>query len=134
MNENRIYERVECKMDFGCKHYYTSKGEPFQMKEPIQFEISNLSIGGLMAKSNLNLEEDAILEYTFYLESIPYSVMSRVKWVKQDGESYCYGMEFLTISNMLYRHLKTFTQKGTFLQMEGVQCHCLSDKLEEFEK
>ena len=84
-------------------------------------EIENLSMGGLLARSNLNLEQESILEYTLYLESIPYCIMSRVRWKKFEGDQYCYGMEFLTISNMLYRHLKAYTKRDSFMGLYGSQ-------------
>ena len=121
MNDQRLYERIECRMAFDCKNYYTPSGEPCRLDSQVNFEIENLSIGGISARSHVNLEQDSILEYTLYLESIPYGVMSRVRWKKNDAEQYCYGMEFLTISNMLYRHLKAYTQRDSFVDLYDIQ-------------
>lgn len=121
VSENRIYDRIEYHMEFGCKNYYSPRGEACDLNNHVKFEIENLSMGGLLARSNVNLEHDSILEYTFYLESIPYCVMSRVRWKKCEADQYCYGMEFLTISNMLYRHLKAFTQRDSFIELYGTQ-------------
>lgn len=121
MNENRLYERIPCRMEFDCKNYYSPTGESCGLDCRVKFDIVNLSMGGLSARSHANLEQDAILEYTFYLESIPYSVMSRIRWKKCEADYYCYGMEFLTISNMLHRHLKAYTQRLSFINLYGTE-------------
>lgn len=119
MQENRFHDRVPCHLQFGCKHYYKQTGEIISLGDCSDFIVENLSMGGLMARSQLELPMDAIIEYTLYLESVPYVVMSQVKWrTVLEGNQYAYGVAFLTISNMMYRHLKAFTSHQSFYQID----------------
>lgn len=119
MQENRFHERVQCHLQFSCKHYYKQTGETVNLGECQDFVVENLSVGGLMARSGLDLPMDAIVEYTLYLESVPYVIMSQVKWKAEiNAQHFAYGMAFLTISNMMYRHLKAFTSQQVFIQID----------------
>lgn len=119
MQENRFHERVPCHLQFGCKHFYMPSGELINLGECQDFVVENLSMGGLMARSGLSLPMDAIIEYTLYLESVPYVIMSQVKWKAEiNAQHFAYGMAFLTISNMMYRHLKAFTTQQDFYQID----------------
>lgn len=111
LRDNRIHERINCRADFTCRSYYNTAGEQIYFEKPVSFEIINLSVGGVLAMSNSALEEDMVLQYTFYLEDVPYVIMSRIKWQEKIAGGYMYGLEFLTTSNMLHRHLHEFTNR-----------------------
>lgn len=115
MGNNRFYERVDCRVSFECKFYYDPQGHLLNFRESVDFEVYNVSVGGILAVSKQDVPMEAVLEYTFYLDQVPYVVMSRIKWKKAEGDGYQYGMEFLTISNMMYRHLKAYTSRMDFL-------------------
>jgi len=117
VHEKRIHERKECSLDFNCQTYFTPDGIQEYFKESVLFEVLNISQGGLFVRSEVFLKLDSILWYTFYLEKIPYVVLSRVRWVKKENDRYLYGLEFLSTSNMLYRHLKHFVASDNFFDM-----------------
>lgn len=119
MQENRFHERVPCHLQFSCKHYYNQMGQMMRLGDCSDFVVENLSVGGIMAKSAIDLPIDAIIEYTLYLESVPYVIMSQIKWRTQSKDNtYTYGMAFLTISNMMFRHLKAYTSQESFYQID----------------
>lgn len=116
LKDNRFYERISCQLSFECKFYYDKSGQLSNFDNTVAFSVRNVSIGGVLAESMQDIPMDSVLEYTFYLDGVPYVVMSRVKWKVQSQEVYQYGMEFLTISNMLYRHLKAYTARLDFFE------------------
>lgn len=111
MREHRIHERIGHHYEFTCRNYFNPFGEPKHFDEPLQFEVINLSVGGLLAKCYSVLPKDIVLQFTLYLEDIPYVVMSRIRWQEEIIDGYVYGLEFLTIPNMLHRHLHKYTHE-----------------------
>lgn len=113
MREQRIHERIPMSMSICCRAYVNHKGEYRALEEPVSFDVVNLSIGGILVKSKDYVEPEKILQYTFYLEGIPYVIMSRIRWVDEIQEGYLYGLEFFVTTSMLYRHLRTFVKDQT---------------------
>ena len=113
MKEARIHDRVRCHLEFSCRSYFDTAGNQIYFDVPAVFEVLNLSVGGVLAKSTFKVEKDMVLHYTFYLEDMPYIIMSRVRWSEEVVDGYAYGLEFLTIPNMLHRHLHEYTTRLT---------------------
>ena len=116
MKETRVHERVPYRVKLWCYHYYTSVGEIVKFEEPIMMEVFDISLGGIGVVTKQQFPENATLEFTFYLESIPYQVMTQIKWLNTNGVFYRYGLEIIGHNNMLFRHLKNFVVGGTILQ------------------
>lgn len=112
MRDQRVHERIDCQNEFTCRSYFNTSGEQIYFEEPVVLEVLNLSVGGVLVRSAKRLELDMVLQYTFYLEMVPYIIMSRIKWYEQIAGGYIYGLEFLTIPNMMHRHLHEFTQRN----------------------
>lgn len=111
MREQRVYDRIDFISSFDCRCYFNTNGEQLFFEEEISFETLNLSVGGLLVKSKTDLEETMVLQYTFYLECVPYIVLSRIRWKEITANGYFYGLEFLTIPNMLHRHLHDYVDR-----------------------
>lgn len=112
MRNHRIHERIDCQNEFTCRSYFNLSGEQIFFEMPVLLEVLNLSVGGVLVRSAQRLELDMVLQYTFYLEMIPYIIMSRIKWYEQVAGGYIYGLEFLTIPNMMHRHLHEYTHRS----------------------
>ncbi len=111
MKEHRIHERVDYNFEIECRSYFNASGDQVFLEKPIYFKVLNLSVGGLLATSQMKIDEDVLIHYTFYLEDFPYIVMSRMRWVEEIVDGYVYGLEFVTISNMLHRHLHDYINR-----------------------
>lgn len=116
MGEHRIHKRKPCDMSFECQNYFTEKGVPQHFQVADHFTVHNISQGGMLISGEKTLKKDMILWYTLYLECIPYVVLSRVRWVDEGAVPLRYGVEFLSPSNMLYRHIRNFVDEKDFFK------------------
>lgn len=108
MDNLRVHNRVAYRQNLECYHYYSADGQWHSFEEVIQMEVFDVSLGGLGIVTKHKFSDDIILEFTLYLEAIPYPVMALIKWVKTNGIFYRYGLEILGHNNMLFRHLKAY--------------------------
>ena len=108
MTNMRVHNRVAYREKLECYHYYSVDGQRHPFKEVVQMEVFDLSLGGLGIVTKYQFPEDIILEFTFYLEAIPYQVMALIKWVNTNDIFYRYGLEILGHNNMLFRHLQQY--------------------------
>lgn len=106
MTEQRLHPRVDYTTEFECRRFYDMAGNMNQFIPGAVFKVENLSPGGMQVLSEALLKSEAVPIFTLYLEQIPYSAMCRVRWRREAEDGYRYGLEFLTISNGLYNHLR----------------------------
>lgn len=118
MKEKRIHERIPISASVYCRTYIDLHGEQQTYEVPVKLDILNLSVGGILVRSETFIEIDRVLHYTFYLEEVPYIIMSRVKWSAEIIGGYVYGLEFLMIPNMMHRHLHEFVKR----QIQYTRC------------
>lgn len=112
--ENRVHERVEYRTKVEVYRYYNMSGELTVLEEPMRMEVYDVSISGLGILSHKEHIQEGTLEFTFYLEEIPYRVMARIVWVDHNNIFFRYGLEIIGHNNMLFRHLKDYIErKGT---------------------
>lgn len=116
MKDKRIHKRKDCQLEFECQTYFGEDGVQKRMESPDCFQVLNISQGGLLVSGDRKLKEQMILWYTLYLEKVPYTVLSRVKWAETKGTPYLYGVEFLSPPNMMYRHIGHFVQEEDFFR------------------
>lgn len=112
MNERRIHTRVEYQLEFECRQYYDPAGVLKRFDMATVFTADNLSAGGLQIFSDLYMPEESVISFTLYLEQIPYVIMGRIRWVVEVSGGWRYGLEFLTIPNALYRHLRDVVRQA----------------------
>lgn len=86
-----------------------------QLQTPIMMEVFDLSLGGLGVVTKQEFPDNATLEFTFYLEKIPYQVMTQIKWTNTNHIFYRYGLEIIGHNNMLFRHLQQFVKGETLI-------------------
>jgi len=108
MSEERIHKRVSYRVKLWCYYYYTEVGEKVKFETPIMMEVFDVSLGGIGIITNTLFPRNATLEFTFYLEDIPYQVMATIKWNHSNNIFCRYGLEIIGHNNMLFRHLQQF--------------------------
>lgn len=118
MNNRRLHPRINYHVQFDCNQYFTPTGELHSLEVTTQFKVCDLSVGGMQATSLAWFEVDSVLQFTFYLEKIPYIILCRVRWASPLIDTWQYGLEFLSIPNMLHRHLTNLTNKNVFQNEE----------------
>jgi len=115
MTETRIHDRVRYRVKLWCYHYYTADGEIVRFEEPIMMEVFDVSLGGIGIITKTEFPQGATLEFTFYLEQIPYQVLTQVKWLNTNNIFCRYGLEIIGHNNMLFRHLQQFVKGHSIL-------------------
>lgn len=109
--DNRCHERIPYRSKINVYRYYNMNGVLVTPDEPIELVIFDVSLSGLGVISQQAFSGQATLEFTFYLEDIPYQVMAKIAWSKHNHIFFRYGLEIIGHNNMLFRHLKEFTSK-----------------------
>lgn len=112
MSERRVHPRIPVCLEFDCRRFYDANGALKQFMKNEVFRVEDLSAGGLQAVSEAFVPAGGVLSFTLYLERVPYVIMGRVRWVRPVEERWQYGIEFLSIPNMLYNHLKGVVERG----------------------
>lgn len=110
MNNTRVHARVPYREKLSCYHYYNAQGEMVKFDQPIDIEVYNISIGGIGIITQVPFPESATIEFTLYLENIPYQVMTKIVWSTSNQVFYRYGLEIIGHNNMFFRHLKQFCE------------------------
>lgn len=118
MIESRVHTRVSYRVKLWCYYYYDVNGERLQFDTPISMEVFDVSLGGLGVVTRLPIPKNCTLEYTFYLEDIPYQVLTQVKWHTTNNIFHRYGMEIIGHNNMLFRHLQHFVKGESIMTQE----------------
>ncbi|MCH4889092.1 PilZ domain-containing protein [Acidaminobacter sp. JC074] len=116
MGESRVHERVPYRVKLWCYHYYNDLGERVNFETPVMMEAFDVSLGGLGIVTRLPLPKNSTLEFTFYLENIPYQVMTQIKWHNTNYVFHRYGLEIIGHNNMLFRHLQQFVKGDSILE------------------
>lgn len=111
MNNLRVHNRVNYRVKLSCSRYYSLDGVLTKIEEPVELEVFDLSLSGLGVITKNEFLVSNTLEFTLYLEDIPYSVMAIIKWKKQNQFFYRYGLEIIGHNNMLFRHLKDYIER-----------------------
>lgn len=115
MNKKRIHKRVSFRSKIWCYKYYDANGIQKKFDDPVQLDVINLSLSGFGIVSATEFTSDMTLEFTLYLEDIPYPVMTKIVWDKKTGNLYKYGVEIIGHNNMFFRHLKLLIDQGSML-------------------
>lgn len=110
MNESRTHDRVNYRTKLWCYHYYDNKGNCLKLETPISMEVFDVSLGGIGVVTRLPMPKKSTLEFTLYLENIPYQVLTQVRWHVTNNLFHRYGMEIIGHNNMLFRHLQSFVR------------------------
>lgn len=110
MKDLRVHNRVNYRVKLSCSRFYDSKGTIIKFEEPKELEVFDLSLSGLGVITKYEFMLDSTLEFTLYLEDVPYQVMAIIKWEDNNQVYYRYGLEIIGHNNMLFRHLKAFTE------------------------
>lgn len=110
MRELRVHSRIKYRIKIFCYRYYNTDGEIVKFQEPIDLEVFDISLGGLGIITKHEFKLNQTLEFTLYLEDVPYQVMTVIKWCNMNQIYYRYGLEIIGHNNMLFRHLKAFTE------------------------
>lgn len=110
MRESRVHTRVNYRVKLWCYYYYGDNGERHKFEMPISMEVFDVSLGGVGVVTRLPFPKKSTLEFTFYLEDIPYQVLTQVKWHTTNNIFHRYGMEIIGHNNMLFRHLQHFVK------------------------
>lgn len=116
--ESRCHERIPYRTKINVYRYYNMSGILVTPGDPIELEVFDLSLGGLGVISHKAFTGSVTLEFTLYLEDIPYPVMAKIAWSKHNHLFFRYGLEIIGHNNMLFRHLKKFTQHETLEAFE----------------
>jgi c-di-GMP-binding flagellar brake protein YcgR len=116
MKETRTHDRVPYRVKLWCYHYYTPVGEIVKFDEPIMMEVFDVSLGGIGVVTKSQFPDNATLEFTLYLEQIPYQVMTQLKWVSTNNVFFRYGLEIIGHNNMLFRHLQRFVKGESIIE------------------
>jgi len=121
MKENRTHYRKPYRVQLTCYRYYNEAGELLHFDHPKLFEVIDVSLGGLGIITKGEFPIDVTLEFTFYLEDIPYQVLSRIKWHTNHQFFNKYGLEIIGHNNMLFRHLQQFVLGQSIIKKDVVQ-------------
>lgn len=121
MKENRTHYRKPYRVQLTCYRYYTENGELHHFDEPRLFEVIDVSLGGLGIISKSEFPTDVTLEFTFYLENIPYQVLTQIKWCVGNPFFNKYGLEIIGHNNMLFRHLQQFVIGNSMINKEAMK-------------
>lgn len=108
-NEGRIHQRISYREKINIFQYYNNNGSLIKLTKAMEMVIIDISIGGIGGISNEMLEYGSVIEFTLYLEKIPYPVLAKIVWVDNNVRYYKYGLEIIGHNNMMFRHLKEFT-------------------------
>lgn len=107
--ESRVHHRINYREKINIFQYYNNSGNLVKLAVPIEMVVFDVSLGGLGVLSDKSLENGSVIEFTLYLENIPYAVLSKIVWVDNNGKYFKYGLEIIGHNNMMFRHLKKFT-------------------------
>jgi len=118
MSNLRIHDRVPYRVKLWCYYYYNEIGERVSFESPVMMEAFDLSLGGIGIITRLPLPKQSTLEFTFYLEDIPYQVMTQIKWHTTNYVFHRYGLEIIGHNNMLFRHMQQYVKGESILKVE----------------
>lgn len=110
-NEHRIHQRIPYRTKVNVYRYYDQKGVLVTPTKGIVLEIFDMSLGGLGVLTTHEFLMPSTLEFTLYLEDIPYAVMAKIAWSQHNQFFFRYGLEIIGHQNMLFRHLKKLTNR-----------------------
>lgn len=112
MSDRRLHHRIPYVLSFDCNHYFDQNGVEHKLESSGHFSVDDISVGGMRAKCYAYFPEGCVLQFTLYLECIPYIILTRVRWSRPLDDIWSYGLEFLSIPNMLYRHLNDLMSRN----------------------
>lgn len=115
-HEQRTHERIGYRTKLQVYQYYNMNGILIKPKEPIEMEVFDISLGGIGVISYKDIPGHATLEFTLYLEEIPYQVMAKIAWTQHNLVFFRYGLEIIGHNNMLFRHLQKFVNNESLFE------------------
>ncbi|MBN2797264.1 MAG: PilZ domain-containing protein [Clostridia bacterium] len=102
----RIHKRISFRSKIDVYRIYDAKGQLNVLEEPIHLEVFDISLGGLGVLSKRFQLNASMLEFTLYVQEIPYRVIAKVVWHETNEIFHRYGLEIIGHNNMLFRYLK----------------------------
>lgn len=102
----RIHERKFYREKMEVYRYYDEVGRLIVLEEPLHYEVYDISLGGLGVLTKSKPVPASVLEFTLYLNQVPYRVMAKVAWYETNQIYHRYGLEFIGQNNMMFRQMK----------------------------
>lgn len=112
MNDKRFHKRIPHRAIIHFNKYILSDGTLLNIEEST-LELFDISIYGAGISTDVNIEPGSFLNFTLYVEQIPYQVLAQIRWKSSNQDIFRYGVEFIQSSNMMFRHLKEYTYSSS---------------------
>lgn len=99
----RYFQRIECYTTFD-----SIEEEPILLTQPIEFIISDLSMGGIGIICDQAISIGKILAIQLTLDTIPYDVKCEVVYCVQNDDKFRAGLKIVKREKHFIKHLKIF--------------------------
>ena len=115
----RVHKRISYERILDNVRVIRHKESELLEEEQFSLKTHDLSKGGIGVASTIKISTGIFLKFDIILENIQYDVMGIVKWRHKDDINYRYGIEFIGIANMFYRHIHLITNKKSFFDQKS---------------
>ena len=115
--EYRVHKRISYERILDNVRVIRHK-ESELVEDKFSINAYDLSQGGIGIISSKKISTGTFLKFYIVLENIQYDVMGIVKWGRKEDVTYRYGIEFIGIANMFYRHIHLITNKKSFFDQK----------------
>ncbi len=116
MSINKIKDkRVNSFMRIWCRKSTSPYGIEIEYKKPLFMDVSEISRTGVGIICKYQFEENTLLNFTLFLNSISYEVMAIVRWGKIKDSYFAHGVEIIGNNNLLFNHLKSIVDGDAIL-------------------
>ena len=114
-NNRRSFVRVPFYQDVLCeKSFDVDTQKIVLLNEPIKITAGDISLGGIGAVSNVNIDPGKVLIFTYIIDSIRHDITVRVAYCIFDEFQYHLGLEFIYPKDDLIAHVKRLVARLSF--------------------
>jgi hypothetical protein len=114
LSERRLFVRVRYMQQIECNTIFESiSSEPINLKVPIVFTTSDLSMSGIGIICDEKIEKGTILAFNMKLEEIIHEIKYEVIYCIPNDDKFRAGLKMAEKNKDFIRHLKLFVAKIT---------------------
>lgn len=121
LTERRRYVRVKCIQKVVCSKLFNKKDPdyPIILDSPINLTLFDISIGGVGAVCESDIDIDTIMYFDFVLDMQPYKVKAKVVYCFPVDGLYRLGFRFVDAGKQLSNHIKKYVTRLSLYMLWG---------------